>query len=145
MAVFGLTALAWITRGEPFGGWKAWLDLPYANDASVALLAVIVMFLVSDGKGGRLLNWERASTIPWGVLLLFAGGICLARGFVSSGLSSLLGDALADLESTHLCAHSAGLPDSHVYDRNNFEHRQYNPVDADSRCGSDFSLRRLCR
>ena len=36
LAVFALTALAWITRSEPFGGWKTWLDLPNANDASVA-------------------------------------------------------------------------------------------------------------
>ena len=35
----------------------------------------------------RLLDWQRASTIPWGVLLLFSGGICLAKGFVNSGLS----------------------------------------------------------
>jgi sodium-dependent dicarboxylate transporter 2/3/5 len=42
---------------------------------------------------GGLLDWERASRIPWGVLLLFAGGICLARGFVESGLSELLGEA----------------------------------------------------
>ncbi len=91
MVVFGLTALAWMTRGEPFGGWSAWLGMPQANDASVALLAVVVMFLVPDGKGQRLLTWERASTIPWGVLLLFSGGICLARGFVNSGLSELMG------------------------------------------------------
>lgn len=97
MWVFGLTALAWITRSEPFGGWKTWFDIPAANDASVALLAVVVMFLVPSGKGDgeRLLNWERASTIPWGVLLLFSGGICLAKGFVSSGLSDLLGEWLA--------------------------------------------------
>ena len=99
MAVFGLTALAWITRGEPFGGWKAWLDLPQANDASVALLAVVVMFLVPDGKGQRLLTWERATTIPWGVLLLFSGGICLARGFVNSGLSELMGQWLSGMTS----------------------------------------------
>ncbi|MAT90994.1 MAG: sodium:dicarboxylate symporter [Halioglobus sp.] len=97
LLVFGLTALAWVTRSEPFGGWKTWLDLPQANDASVALLAVVVMFLVPDGKGERLLNWERASTIPWGVLLLFSGGICLAKGFVHSGLSDLLGSWLADI------------------------------------------------
>lgn len=95
MLVFGLTALAWITRSEPFGGWSSWLGLPQANDASVALLAVVVMFLTPDGKGQRLLNWERASTIPWGVLLLFSGGICLAKGFVSSGLSEILGDWLS--------------------------------------------------
>lgn len=97
LLVFGLTALAWVTRSEPFGGWQAWLDLPQANDASVALLAVVVMFLVPDGKGERLLSWERASTIPWGVLLLFSGGICLAKGFVHSGLSELLGSWLADI------------------------------------------------
>jgi sodium-dependent dicarboxylate transporter 2/3/5 len=102
LAVFGLTAVAWITRSEPFGGWRVWFDLPYANDASVALLAVVVMFLTPNGSGGRLLTWERASTIPWGVLLLFSGGICLAKGFVSSGLSELLGDWLASMTQIHL-------------------------------------------
>jgi sodium-dependent dicarboxylate transporter 2/3/5 len=97
MTVFGLTALAWITRSEPFGGWKGWLDLPQANDASVALLAVVAMFLIPNGKGERLLSWERAATIPWGVLLLFSGGICLAKGFVSSGLSDLLGQWLVGM------------------------------------------------
>lgn len=97
--IFGLTALAWITRAEPFGGWSTWLGLDSANDASVALLAVVVMSMVSDGKGGRLLTWEKAVTIPWGVLLLFAGGICLAKGFVNSGLSSVLGESLVELTS----------------------------------------------
>lgn len=95
LTLFAITALAWITRSEPFGGWSRWLGLPQANDASVALLAVVLMCLTPDGKGARLLDWERASRIPWGVLLLFAGGICLARGFVASGLSELLGSALA--------------------------------------------------
>ncbi len=104
MIIFGLTALAWITRGEPFGGWKAWLGLPQANDASVALLAVVAMFLTPNGRGERLLTWERAATIPWGVLLLFSGGICLAAGFVNSGLSALLGDWLSGLTRIHLYA-----------------------------------------
>ncbi|MCP4467542.1 MAG: SLC13/DASS family transporter [Halieaceae bacterium] len=97
--IFGLTALAWITRGEPFGGWQAWLNLPSANDASVALLAVVLLFLVPDGRGNRLLTWERATTIPWGVLLLFSGGICLAKGFVSSGISDVMGQGLAAMIS----------------------------------------------
>ena len=101
LLVFACTALAWITRSEPFGGWKTWLDLPQANDASVALLAVVVMFLVPNGRGQALLTWERAVSIPWGVLLLFAGGICLAKGFVSSGLSELLGSWMADLTRMH--------------------------------------------
>ena len=97
MAVFGVTAVAWVTRGEPFGGWQVWLDLPQANDASVALLAVVALFIIPNGKGQRLLSWERATTIPWGVLLLFSGGICLAKGFVNSGLSDLIGHWLADM------------------------------------------------
>ncbi len=97
MMVFALTALAWITRSEPFGGWSLWLGLPTANDASVALLAVVLMFVIPSGDGGKLLTWDRAVTIPWGVLLLFSGGICLAKGFVSSGLSGLLGEWLASL------------------------------------------------
>jgi sodium-dependent dicarboxylate transporter 2/3/5 len=102
LMVFGMTALAWITRSEPFGGWKVWFDMPQANDASVALLAVVVMFLTPNGKGGRLLTWDQAKTIPWGVLLLFSGGICLAKGFVSSGLSEMLGLWLASMTQIHL-------------------------------------------
>ncbi len=101
MLVFGATALAWVTRSEPFGGWQGWLGLPGANDASVALLAVVVMFLVPNGRGERLLTWERAVSIPWGVLLLFSGGICLASGFVASGLSDLMGQWLAGMTSIH--------------------------------------------
>jgi sodium-dependent dicarboxylate transporter 2/3/5 len=104
MLVFGLTALAWITRSEPFGGWKMWFGLPQANDASVALLAVVVMFLLPDGKGQRLLSWERAVTIPWGVLLLFSGGICLAQGFMLSGMSDVMGLWLAEMTRMPLYA-----------------------------------------
>jgi sodium-dependent dicarboxylate transporter 2/3/5 len=94
LVVFGLTAVAWITRAEPFGGWQTWLDVPAANDASVALLAVVALFVVRDDQGEPLIDWAKASQIPWGVLLLFGGGICLARAFVASGLSAQVGDAL---------------------------------------------------
>ena len=57
LLIFGLTALAWITRAEPFGGWQQWLGLPTANDASVALLAVTALFVVRDRQGDALINW----------------------------------------------------------------------------------------
>lgn len=104
LVIFALTALAWVTRKEPFGGWSAALDLPGANDASVALLGVLLMFMIPNGEGGRLLTWKHAVTIPWGVLLLFSGGICLAKAFVSSGLSQLLGEWLASMSYLPLFA-----------------------------------------
>ena len=87
MSLFALTAVLWITRQAPFGGWSAWLGLPGANDASVALLAVIAMAVTPNGSGERLLRWEAARTIPWGVLILFGGGITIANGFMQSGLA----------------------------------------------------------
>jgi sodium-dependent dicarboxylate transporter 2/3/5 len=88
--MFTLTAIAWITRETPFGGWSAWFNLPQANDASVALIAVILMAVMSNGEGQRLLQWETVRKIPWGVLLLFAGGIALANAFVASGLAEII-------------------------------------------------------
>ncbi|WP_374604124.1 DASS family sodium-coupled anion symporter [Arenimonas sp.] len=95
--VFALTALAWVTRTEPFGGWSSWLLMPGANDAAVALLAVVLMCVIPDGKGSRLLDWETAESIPWGALVLFGGGIALATAFQSSGLSGALAGHLAGL------------------------------------------------
>jgi sodium-dependent dicarboxylate transporter 2/3/5 len=97
MLVFGLTILAWITRSEPFGGWSGWLGIETAGDSTVALAAVVVMFLVPDGEDGHLLDWKMAGSIPWGMLLLFAGGICIASAFTVSGLAALIGNALGGL------------------------------------------------
>jgi sodium-dependent dicarboxylate transporter 2/3/5 len=101
LIVFGLTALAWITRLEPFGGWSTWFDLRGANDAIVALIAVVVLFLIPNGRGGKLIDWESAERVPWGILILFAAGISIAQAFVESGLSRAIGDQLAVLASLH--------------------------------------------
>lgn len=101
LIVFGLTALAWITRLEPFGGWSTWFDLKGANDAIVALIAVVVLFLIPNGRGGKLIDWESAERVPWGILILFAAGISIAQAFVESGLSRAIGDQLAVLASLH--------------------------------------------
>ncbi|NOQ89660.1 MAG: SLC13/DASS family transporter, partial [Gammaproteobacteria bacterium] len=124
MMIFTLTATAWISRKEPFGGWSSWFDLPAANDASVALIAVILMFIIPAGdddlsnnkisnnkvgnskirKGEKLLDWETAATIPWGILLLFGGGITLAKAFGVSGLSDALAENLSALSSLPVLA-----------------------------------------
>lgn len=93
--VFAVVALAWVTMDEPMGGWKGALDMAHVNYASVALIAVVLLFILPDGRGGKLLDWQAAKTIEWSVLLLFAGGIAIAKAFTSSGLDTALGAALA--------------------------------------------------
>lgn len=97
LIIFALTAIAWITRGAPFGGWSSLFDVSIAGDSTVALAAVVIMFMTPNGKGGRILDWNTAKEIPWGMLLLFAGGIAIAKGFSASGLSIMLGDWLSSL------------------------------------------------
>lgn len=102
LAVFGIVALAWIFRTDPWGGWKAWLGLPGASDASVALLGALAMGLVPDGKGGHLLDWDTAERIPWGTLVLFGGGIALASAFGTSGVSAWIAERLVLLRDLPL-------------------------------------------
>ncbi|MCV6613602.1 MAG: SLC13 family permease [Cellvibrionaceae bacterium] len=97
LIVFALTALAWVTLKGPGGGWGQWL--PTANYGSVALAAVLILFIIPDGEGGRLLDWQSANQIHWGVLLLFAGGIAIAKAFTETGLSQAIGEALAGFVS----------------------------------------------
>lgn len=109
LVVFALTALAWMTRVEPFGGWSEWLGLKGANDASVAFVGVMFLFLIPDGSGrkgeeGRLLDWESCKGVPWGVLLLFSGGICLANGIKVSGLSAQIAGALSGVGTLPILA-----------------------------------------
>jgi Di- and tricarboxylate transporters len=103
LAVGALTALAWVTRTEPFGGWTGLVGAPGVGDSTIALAAVVALFLVPSGEPGaadrpppRLLTWDEAKLIPWGLLLLFGGGIAIARAFDASGLAAACGRFLAD-------------------------------------------------
>lgn len=109
LMVFAVAIAAWIMRTEPFGGWSGLLGIEQAGDSTVAVLAVIAMFLVPDGKGGALLDWKSAGDIPWGMLLLFAGGICIAAGFRASGLDALIADQLGGLATAPLFLMMLGL------------------------------------
>jgi len=111
LLVFGLTALAWITRAEPFGGWKTWLDLPHAKDASVAFVAVIFLFCLPSGekKGERLLDWKTANQIPWGMLVLVGAGLCLGEGFKQSGLSATIASVFSGIENLPLLGLLLGI------------------------------------
>ena len=97
LGVFAVTAVLWVTRKEPFGGWSTWANIPSTNDASVALLAVVALFIIPNGKGEKLMDWETAAKIPWGILILYGGGIAIATAFTSSGLSDTVGRSLEPL------------------------------------------------
>lgn len=99
LIVFAITALLWMTRVEPFGGWKSWFNLPYANDASVALLAVVVLFTLKDKEKKPVITWDAINKIPWGILLLFAGGITIATAFKQTGLSASIANNLMFLNN----------------------------------------------
>jgi sodium-dependent dicarboxylate transporter 2/3/5 len=73
--------------------------IPALHDSIIAIAAGITTFLLPSGMpgGGRLLSWSNMTEIPWGVLLLFGGGLSLAAAIDSSGLASWLAGALAAL------------------------------------------------
>ena len=99
-AVFVVTALLWVFRSF-YAPRLAHLapSLEGIDDAGIAIAAAIALFLVpvSLKDGIFALDWETAKELPWGVLLLFGGGICLARAFVASGLSAQVGDGLTSV------------------------------------------------
>ena len=101
LIVFGLIATAWVTRKI----WSDWFGLSTVGDSTVALMGVVLMFLIPSGeKHEALLDWRSARDIPWGMLLLFAGGIAIAKAFKASGLSEQLGAMLSDLSTLPLWA-----------------------------------------
>ncbi|MFD2238891.1 SLC13 family permease [Aureimonas populi] len=90
--VFLVTATAWIFRTI--------LDdyIPGLSDSSIAILAALVLFSVPSGepKGGALMDWNTAMGLPWGVLILFGGGLSLAAAVTGTGLDTWIGSLLGD-------------------------------------------------
>ena len=88
LAIFVLAAVSWITVPLVF-------EDPPISDAGIAMAVGVLLFLLPAGaaKGVRLLDWDTAVKLPWGVLLLFGGGLALSAQFTSSGLSEWIGEA----------------------------------------------------
>ncbi len=85
--IFALAALAWVF--VPL----IWPENTPITDAGIAMVVGLVLFTLPAGanKGVRLLNWGTAEKLPWGVLLLFGGGLALSAQFTSSGLTEWIG------------------------------------------------------
>lgn len=100
LMIFFTTAALWILRSTINSTFGAHLD-----DTMISIAAGVSLFLVpsgnknKDGKVGTLLEWEQTQKLPWGILLLFGGGMALAAAFKSSGLINFIGDYFASLSN----------------------------------------------
>jgi sodium-dependent dicarboxylate transporter 2/3/5 len=116
--VFVLAAAAWVFRSPKTFGAVTIPGIqsiaPWVRDSTIAMAAALILFLapVDRKKGTQALDWPTARRIPWGVLLLFGGGLSLARAMAESGLAEWVGGAvggLADLPTWIILAGVAGL------------------------------------
>ena len=89
--VFLITAAAWIFQPLISKTFAPWL-----NDTIIAIASAIIMFMIPvNREKGNLMDWETASKMPWGVLLLFGGGLSLAAVITSSGLAIWIAESMA--------------------------------------------------
>ena len=99
LLIFVGTAFAWITRS-----FLLQKLIPNLDDTLIAVIAGILLFILpaSKSKNRKLINWEEAVKLPWGILLLFGGGLALAQGFKTSGLAEWIGGQLTLLEGASI-------------------------------------------
>ncbi len=105
--VFMFTALGWIFRrdieldGFIIPGWSSLLGIKdYVHDSTVAIIAALLLFSIPSGKSKpsapkRLLDWDSASTVPWGVVMIVGGGYAIADSFNHTGLAEYLGSQMS--------------------------------------------------
>ncbi|HEX6218556.1 MAG TPA: DASS family sodium-coupled anion symporter [Sphingomicrobium sp.] len=88
----------------------AWVAIPFATpylpkdsltDGTIAIFGALLLFVIPDGTGRALINWDEANRAPWGVIMMFGGGLALAAGMGESGLGDWLGFALQPLRAVH--------------------------------------------
>jgi sodium-dependent dicarboxylate transporter 2/3/5 len=95
--VFVLTALAWICRSFVQKAGLSGLD-----DSVIAVIAGLALFTIPAGENSaneeRIYTWKDTVHLPWGILLLFGGGMSLAAAFESTGLALWIGELLTQVE-----------------------------------------------
>lgn len=101
--VFSLTAFAWISRSFFLQKF-----IPGIDDTMIAMGGALLMFIIpsSDQKGG-LIGWETTKKLPWGVLLLFGGGLALTVAFEDSGLAIYTGQLFEGIGENHILVYLA--------------------------------------
>ncbi|MCK0160547.1 SLC13 family permease [Allomuricauda sp. F6463D] len=95
LTVFIMTALAWISRSFLLQN-----IIPGIDDTVISISCAILLFVLpTSKKRKRIMVWEDAVKLPWGIILLFGGGLALAAGFESSGLALWIGNKLIALKT----------------------------------------------
>jgi len=94
--IFGLTAFGWIFRKQLVK------IIPFLDDTIIAISFAIVLFIIPDKKNKPLLNWEDTVKLPWGILLLFGGGMAIASAFGKSGLALWIANLLSTMNGVPL-------------------------------------------
>ncbi len=99
--VFALTALAWITRPYLLVPLKVAGATPLAGltDTGIAMTGALLLFVLPvDWKHGIFaLSWRQAAALPWGILILFGGGLSLASAITATGVAEFLGHRVGAL------------------------------------------------
>ena len=95
--IFGTVIFSWMLR-KPITGW---LGIDGVSDAGIVMTAALLLFMLPSGNREKpqLMTWQYASRLPWGVLVLFGGGLSLAAVVSNSGLALWLGESLAPLNA----------------------------------------------
>lgn len=105
--VFVFTALGWIFRRDIelenfiIPGWSSLLGIKdYVHDSTVAIITALLLFSIPSGKTKssqpkRLLDWDSASKVPWGVVMIVGGGYAIADSFNHTGLAEYLGSQMS--------------------------------------------------
>lgn len=98
LSVFACTALVWILR-EPVVDLVGMPEGHELTDTGIALIGALVLFLIPVDLGKRqfAMDWETAARMPWGVLILFGGGLSLAKAVQATGLDQIIGESFGHL------------------------------------------------
>ncbi len=97
--------LAWVSLE-----WvKPLLPKDTITDGTIAIAGALFLFAIPDGSGRPLLNWKEADRAPWGVIMMFGGGLALAAAMTASGLAAWLGNILAPLGTLPLFLLAAAI------------------------------------
>jgi len=95
--IFVTVVASWMFR-KPV---TEWLGISGVSDAGIVMTAALLLFLLPSGKksSAQLMTWQDMARLPWGVLILFGGGLSLAMAVSDSGLALWLGQQLAPLNA----------------------------------------------